>query len=117
MANSELRKLELRYELDDMHWIKEVLHFLPGMSISALVSKIKENDNVSKVVDDVVDIAVFYDEVQMDVVKTFAECNIPAGAILTVKKVFTLPPSSPSPESESEAEAEAEVSQKAPAPT
>ena len=118
MANSKQRELELRYELDGMEWVKEFLQWHPGMLISALVRFIKEKPQVSKIIDEVVDIAVFYGELQLDVDQTFAQCNFRDGVKLTVKKIYNLPPSSPSPEPESEAEseAEAEVSQKAPAP-
>jgi hypothetical protein len=114
MANSKPRKLELHYEVHGMESVKEFLNWNPNMLIGALVTFIKEKPQVKKMLDEVVDIAVFYGEVQLDVNQTFAQCNFRDGVKLTVKKVYHLPPSSPSPEPESEAEAE--VSQKAPAP-
>jgi hypothetical protein len=114
MANSKQRTLELRYEWDGMERVQESLKWNPGMPVRELVRFIKQKPQVSQFIDEVVDIAVFYGELQLDVNETFAQCNLRDGVKLTVKKIYNLPPSSPSPEPESEAEVG--VSQKAPAP-
>jgi hypothetical protein len=85
------RTLELCYEFDGMHSIP--VTFYPNAMIWKLIEYMKIRVNSS-------DIALYYDGFKLDGDKTMRDYNIPTGAKLTVKKFFTLPPSSPSPEPE-----------------
>jgi hypothetical protein len=85
------RTLELCYEFDGMHSVP--VTFYPNTMIGKLIEYMKIRVNSS-------DIALYYDGVKLDGDKTMRDYNIPTGAKLTVKKFFTLPPSSPSPEPE-----------------
>ena len=81
------RTLELRYELAGTHRNATVA-FYPETKIGKLVDHIKAKKNVS-------DIAVYSGDQPLSPTKTFGDYNIGAGATLTVKKFYTLPPSSP----------------------
>ena len=85
------RTLELCYEFDGMHSVS--VTFYPNTMIGKLIEYMKIRVDSS-------DIALYYGDVKLDGEKTMREYNIPTGAKLTVKKFFTLPPSSPSPEPE-----------------
>jgi len=85
------RTLELCYEFDGDHSIP--VTFYPNTMIGKLIDYMKNVVNSS-------DIAFYYGDVKLDGDKTMRDYNIPTGAKLTVKKFFTLPPSSPSPEPE-----------------
>ena len=88
MTHTVPRELSLCYELDGTHPNVSVV-FKPATIIGKLVKYIQKKKNVS-------DIAVYYGDERLQVTKTFADYNIGAGASLTVKKVYTLPPASPS---------------------
>ena len=88
MAGAVPRELSLVYELDGTH-PSVLIVFKPATIIGRLVTYIKRHTNVS-------DIAVYYGDERLQVTKTFADYNIGAGASLTVKKIYTFPPASPS---------------------
>lgn len=91
MEVDTIRTLELRYEFDGVHSLP--VRFYPTTIIGKLIDYMKNVMNSSE-------IAFYYGDVKLDADKTMRDYNIPAGAILTVKKFFTLWPDSPSPEPE-----------------
>ena len=92
MADAVPRSLSLLYELDGTHPSVSVV-FKPATIIGKLVKYMASGPKKKK---NVSDIAVYYGDERLQVTKTFADYNIGAGASLTVKKLYTLPPASPS---------------------
>jgi hypothetical protein len=92
--------VNVRFEWDTK---KHEFKLSPKTSINELIRRFEKKQNMSG-------IAFFYGDVELDGTNTFAECNLPEGAILTVRRpkrkredspsprqVETDPPRSPSP--------------------
>ena len=79
--------VNVRFEWDT---VKREFKLFPKTSIKTLIRRFEEKQKMS-------DIAFFYGDVELNGTNTFAECNIPEGAILTVRRPKRKREDSPAP--------------------
>jgi hypothetical protein len=76
--------VQVIYEWDLKPKSTHKLLLKPNMKVEKIISRFEKQENKTGV-------AFFHDDVKLNGTSTFAECNIPAGAILTVRKMKSDP--------------------------